>query len=156
MAAAHPGAVIVRTSLIYGGEVLSGHERRILDVADGRADLAFFTDELRCPVQRRRSGAGAARAGADCRPPGRCTWPVPTASAATSSPAWWPRPTAVRAITCARRRAPRRRRDRPRDCRLDCSRAAALGGPLPGVRAVLGCSGDRQPASMVQKFKRPR
>jgi dTDP-4-dehydrorhamnose reductase len=28
---------------------------------------------------------------------------------------------------------------RPRDCRLDSSRAAALlGGPLPGVRAVLG------------------
>ena len=30
---------------------LSGHERRILDVADGCADLAFFTDELRCPVR---------------------------------------------------------------------------------------------------------
>ena len=29
--------------------------------------------------------------------------------------------------------------ERPRDCRLDCSRAAALlGGPLPGVRTVLG------------------
>jgi hypothetical protein len=29
--------------------------------------------------------------------------------------------------------------ERPRDCRLDCSRAAALlGGPLPGVREILG------------------
>ena len=46
----HPQATIVRTSLIYGGEGLSGHERRILDVVDGRTDLAFFTDELRCPT----------------------------------------------------------------------------------------------------------
>jgi dTDP-4-dehydrorhamnose reductase len=29
--------------------------------------------------------------------------------------------------------------ERPRDCRLDCSLAAALlGGPLPGVREILG------------------
>lgn len=50
VAATDPAATLVRTSLIYGGEEPSGHERRILDVADGRADLAFFTDELRCPI----------------------------------------------------------------------------------------------------------
>jgi dTDP-4-dehydrorhamnose reductase len=49
--AAHPGAVIVRTSLIYGGADLSNHERTVLAAADGELDVAFFTDELRCPIQ---------------------------------------------------------------------------------------------------------
>ena len=47
---AHPHAVIVRTSLIYGGPQPSRHEQTALDVAAGRASLAFYTDELRCPV----------------------------------------------------------------------------------------------------------
>jgi dTDP-4-dehydrorhamnose reductase len=47
---AHPAAVVVRTSLIYGGASLSRHEQTALDVAAGRVSLAFFTDELRCPV----------------------------------------------------------------------------------------------------------
>jgi dTDP-4-dehydrorhamnose reductase len=46
----HPQALIVRTSLIYGGAILGVHEQLILDAADGRVDLAFFRDELRCPV----------------------------------------------------------------------------------------------------------
>jgi dTDP-4-dehydrorhamnose reductase len=46
----HPQALIVRTSLIYGGMTLGPHEQLILDAADGRVDLAFFRDELRCPV----------------------------------------------------------------------------------------------------------
>ena len=46
----HPQALVVRTSLIYGGATLGVHEQLILDAADGRADLAFFRDELRCPV----------------------------------------------------------------------------------------------------------
>lgn len=46
----HPHAVIVRTSLIYGGPQPSRHEQTALDVAAGRASLAFYTDELRCPV----------------------------------------------------------------------------------------------------------
>lgn len=50
VAAAHPRAVIVRTSLIYGGPQPSRHEQTALDVAAGRASLAFYTDELRCPV----------------------------------------------------------------------------------------------------------
>lgn len=44
-------ALIVRTSLIYGGAQLSKHEQLILEAADGHADIAFFTDEIRCPVQ---------------------------------------------------------------------------------------------------------
>jgi dTDP-4-dehydrorhamnose reductase len=47
---AHPAASVVRTSLIYGGEAPSGHERTLLDAVDGVIDMAFFTDEIRCPV----------------------------------------------------------------------------------------------------------
>jgi dTDP-4-dehydrorhamnose reductase len=46
VAAAHPRALIVRTSLIYGGAAPSPHERRALE-----DDLAFYTDEFRSPVQ---------------------------------------------------------------------------------------------------------
>jgi dTDP-4-dehydrorhamnose reductase len=46
----HPTALIARTSLIYGGATLSTHEQLVLDAADGQAEVAFFTDELRCPV----------------------------------------------------------------------------------------------------------
>ena len=48
--AAHPGATIVRTSLIYGGPELSAHERAVLDAVDGIAPMAFFADEIRCPA----------------------------------------------------------------------------------------------------------
>jgi dTDP-4-dehydrorhamnose reductase len=41
-----PGALVVRTSLIYGGAEPSRHES---DACGGR--VAFFTDELRSPVQ---------------------------------------------------------------------------------------------------------
>jgi dTDP-4-dehydrorhamnose reductase len=47
---AHPGAAIVRTSLIYGGPELSSHERAVLDAVDGTAPMAFFADEIRCPA----------------------------------------------------------------------------------------------------------
>ena len=45
VAAAHPGALLVRTSLVYGGAEPSKHEVAAL----GRAH-AFYTDEIRCPV----------------------------------------------------------------------------------------------------------
>ena len=48
--AAHPGACVVRTSLIVGGDGSSAHERLVLDVVEGRVALAFFTDEIRCPI----------------------------------------------------------------------------------------------------------
>ncbi|MGQ9550572.1 MAG: SDR family oxidoreductase [Roseiflexus sp.] len=52
VADAHPGALIIRTSLIYGGPDRPGrHERFVLDVLDGRAEAVFFTDEWRCPVE---------------------------------------------------------------------------------------------------------
>jgi dTDP-4-dehydrorhamnose reductase len=77
VAVAHSDALIVRTSLIYGGDRqgagimgqeldtiqerrsdetdnlpgISVHERLILDAAHGLIDIAFFTDEIRCPIQ---------------------------------------------------------------------------------------------------------
>lgn len=44
--AAHPRALIVRTSLIYGGAVPSKHELAARDPS-----LTFFTNEIRTPVQ---------------------------------------------------------------------------------------------------------
>ena len=45
-----PEALIVRTSLLYGGERPSPHEMAAIEAADGERDMAFFTDEVRCPV----------------------------------------------------------------------------------------------------------
>ena len=50
VADAHPAALIVRTSLIYGGAQPGPHEQLTLDALYGQADVAFFTDELRCPI----------------------------------------------------------------------------------------------------------
>jgi dTDP-4-dehydrorhamnose reductase len=47
--AAHPEALVVRTSLIYGGPTPSRHERLALEAARGEGQ-AFFDDEVRCPV----------------------------------------------------------------------------------------------------------
>jgi nucleoside-diphosphate-sugar epimerase len=45
VAAADPRAVLVRTSLTYGGAEPSNHERRALDPT-----ATFYDDEIRCPV----------------------------------------------------------------------------------------------------------
>jgi dTDP-4-dehydrorhamnose reductase len=45
-----PGALIVRTSLLYGGGCASPHEVAAIEAADGVRDMAFFTDEVRCPI----------------------------------------------------------------------------------------------------------
>jgi dTDP-4-dehydrorhamnose reductase len=45
-----PSAVIVRTSLIYGTDQLSGHELAVRDALSGTSDMKFFTDEYRSPV----------------------------------------------------------------------------------------------------------
>ena len=48
----HPDALVVRTSLIYAGAEPGPTERMVLDALAGRADVAFFEDELRSPVAR--------------------------------------------------------------------------------------------------------
>ncbi|HNP86436.1 MAG TPA: SDR family oxidoreductase [Kouleothrix sp.] len=45
-----PDALVVRTSLLYGGAQPGTHEQLVLDVLAGSTNLAFFTDELRCPI----------------------------------------------------------------------------------------------------------
>jgi dTDP-4-dehydrorhamnose reductase len=50
VAAANPGATLVRTSLIYGFNPLDMHTRFALDVAAGRRNEALFVDEIRCPI----------------------------------------------------------------------------------------------------------
>ncbi|GID27122.1 SDR family oxidoreductase [Paractinoplanes brasiliensis] len=48
VAAIDPSAVIVRTSLIFGGG--SSHETLVLDLLNGRSSGMLFTDEIRCPI----------------------------------------------------------------------------------------------------------
>jgi dTDP-4-dehydrorhamnose reductase len=50
VAEAYPAALIVRTSLIYGGALPGPHEQLVLDALAGQADIAFFVDEMRCPI----------------------------------------------------------------------------------------------------------
>jgi dTDP-4-dehydrorhamnose reductase len=45
-----PGAVLVRTSLLYGITELSQLQRDIGDAINGLTDTAYFTDEVRCPA----------------------------------------------------------------------------------------------------------
>jgi dTDP-4-dehydrorhamnose reductase len=48
--AAAPGAVAVRTSLLYGTERLSPAQVDAQEAAQGRSSMTFFTDEVRCPT----------------------------------------------------------------------------------------------------------
>lgn len=47
---AHPGALAVRTSLLYGTEMQSPGQREVADVLAGRSRTRYFTDEVRCPA----------------------------------------------------------------------------------------------------------
>jgi dTDP-4-dehydrorhamnose reductase len=121
--AEHPGALVVRTSLIYGGARPGPQERLAAD-----PDATFFTDEVRCPIQVgdlaeallelvRLDVSGALHvAGADGV--SRCEFA---------------RLVARRDVPCEP--APP---TRPLDCRLDSSRAQRLlRTRLRGVREVL-------------------
>jgi dTDP-4-dehydrorhamnose reductase len=45
-----PDSVIVRTSLLIGRRVLSGHEQAVWEAIEGRSPITFFVDEIRCPA----------------------------------------------------------------------------------------------------------
>jgi dTDP-4-dehydrorhamnose reductase len=47
---AHPDAVLVRTSLMYGTHHLATIQHDVAEVLAGRSTMAFFTDEYRCPA----------------------------------------------------------------------------------------------------------
>lgn len=124
VAAAHPDALIVRTSLIVGGpgRVPSKHELAALDPA-----MTFFEDEIRSPIQVGDLAAALlelAQLGT--------TGPLHVAGADDLSRADLAELVAGRAV----RRAPAPP-GRPLDCSLDCSRARALlRTELRGVRTV--------------------
>jgi dTDP-4-dehydrorhamnose reductase len=132
-----PDALVVRTSLIYGGAQPSRHERLVLDAVDGRARARFFRDELRNPVQvgdlaaalieLAGSDAGGTLhvAGADAV--SRYEFARLVAAAARCDP------DALASGLAAEHPDPR-----PIDCRLDSSRARArVGVELRGAREVL-------------------
>jgi dTDP-4-dehydrorhamnose reductase len=135
--AEHPNALIIRTSLIYGGPEHPGgpsnHETFALEAARGEREATFFANELRSPVQVGDLATALLRlatldlsghlhvAGADAvdRYEFACLIAVAygedrgTLVAGNSGP------------------------DRPADCALDSTRARALGLNLRGVREVL-------------------
>ena len=81
----------MRTSLIYGGAEPAPQERMALEVADGVRDMAFFTDEVRCPIAVADLAAAVLELAelvdpAHRPPPARCTSPAPTRSRAWTSP----------------------------------------------------------------------
>jgi dTDP-4-dehydrorhamnose reductase len=45
-----PGAVVVRTSLVYGTSRLAPVQLDVQQAVAGRSSMRFFTDEVRCPV----------------------------------------------------------------------------------------------------------
>lgn len=47
---AHPQAVMLRPSLLYGTDHLGHCEADVQRAVEGRSAMAFFTDEVRCPV----------------------------------------------------------------------------------------------------------
>jgi dTDP-4-dehydrorhamnose reductase len=121
--AAHPGALLVRTSLIYGGAEPSKHEVAARDPAN-----VFFEDEIRCPVQ-----VGDLAAALLELVQTDLAGPLHVAGAEAVSRADFAQLLAGRPVRSAP--APP---GRPLDCRLDSSRAQAeLRTSLRGVRDVL-------------------
>jgi dTDP-4-dehydrorhamnose reductase len=131
VAASCPGAVIVRTSLIYGGPEPSMHEQRALDPA-----MTFYDDEIRCPV----AVADLAAATLELCARDGVSGPLHVAGADAVSRLEFAQLVVARngGDPSAVRGAPHPP-GRPGDCALDCSRARALlRMRLRGVREVLG------------------
>ena len=123
VAAAHPGALVVRTSLLYGGPEPSKHELAARDPA-----LTFYTNEIRSPVQVGDLAAALLELAAL-----DVSGPLHVAGADAVSRAQLAELIAGRAVRTGE--APP---TRPLDCALDSSRAQALlRTRLRGVREVL-------------------
>ena len=123
VAAAHPGALLVRTSLLYGGIEPSKHELAAHDPA-----FTFFTNEIRSPIQV-TDLAEALLELAELDVSG----PLHVAGADDVSRAAF-----AELIVGAPVQTARAPETRPLNCSLDCSRAQALlQTRLRGVREVL-------------------
>jgi dTDP-4-dehydrorhamnose reductase len=128
VAAADPGAVLVRTSLIHGGPEPGPQERLALEPF-----ATFYTDELRCPVHVGDLAAAVLELAAL-----DVAGPLHVAGADGVD-----RLAFARALAAAAGRDPAELRgapggpERPKDCRLDSTRARALlRTPLRGLDAV--------------------
>lgn len=123
VAAVHPDALLVRTSLLYGGAQPSKHELAARDPA-----LTFFTSEIRSPVQvTDLAHALLELAALDV------SGPLHVAGADDVSRAEF-----SELITGAPVRSAPASETRPLDCRLDSGRAQAMiRTRLRGVREVL-------------------
>jgi dTDP-4-dehydrorhamnose reductase len=120
----HPEALVVRTSLIYGGARPSKHELAASDPAK-----TFFTNEIRCPVQVGDLAAALLELAAL-----DLVGPLHVAGADGVSRAEFAELVVGRPVQ--KQPAPE---SRPLDCRLDSSRAEQLlETRLRGVREVLG------------------
>lgn len=123
VAAAHPAALVVRTSLIYGGAEPSKHELAACDPG-----LTFFTNEIRNPVQV-TDLAGALLELAELDMSG----PLHVAGADAVSRAGF-----AELVAGASVRSESAPDTRPLDCRLDSSLAQSLlRTRLRGVRELL-------------------
>lgn len=132
-----PDALIVRTSLIYGGPGHAGgpsnHETFALEAARGDREATFFVNEVRSPVQV----GDLARALLQLAS-GDVTGPLHVAGTDAVD-----RHEFARLIASAYGEDPDMLRPgdsgpgRPADCALDSARAQSLVGVLNGVRSVL-------------------
>lgn len=119
----HPAALIVRTSLIYGGARPSTYEVMTRD-----STRTFFTNEIRCPVQVGDLAAALLELAAL-----HVSGPLHVAGADAVSRAGFAELVAGAPVRSAPAPA-----TRPLDCRLDSSRAQAMiRTSLRGVREVL-------------------
>jgi dTDP-4-dehydrorhamnose reductase len=122
---AHLGAVLIRTSLIYGGAEPSRQELLAVDPS-----MSFYEGELRCPIAAPDLAAAVLELAG--RP--EIQGPLHVAGSDAVSRVEFARMIARHPVR-ARARPP----DRPGDLRLDCSRASALlRTRIRGVREVLG------------------
>jgi dTDP-4-dehydrorhamnose reductase len=122
----HRGALVVRTSLIYGGPQPGPQERLAADPG-----ATFFTDEVRCPIQ-----VGDLAAALLELAPLHRSGVLHVAGADRLSRAEFARLLAGRPVRAATVEASGLRR--PRDCSLAIDRARALLlTPLRGAREVL-------------------
>jgi dTDP-4-dehydrorhamnose reductase len=136
VAAAHPAALMVRTSLLYGGpgRAPGPHEEAALAAARGEQAMTFFDDEIRCPVQVDDLAAALVELAA--------TTPAGPLHVAGADPV--DRATFARLIVAAAGLDPAtiasgpRGPDRAGDCTLDCGAARGLlRSRIRGVREVL-------------------
>jgi dTDP-4-dehydrorhamnose reductase len=147
VAAAHPAALLVRTSLIYGGAEPSGYEHAALEAAHGRGELRFFVDELRCPILAGDLAAAILEL-MDLELAGL----LHVAGADALSRYEFARLVAAAGGLDPDRIHPGRSGEaggrRPRNCALDSARARTLiRTPLRGAREVLGAAAERAGAS---------